>query len=117
MAVAGGDDDVVKGMDEAMMDYNDLKGESSYNPTDSAAGGFSDPVDFNDSKHERRNDRTDRRATSFSDRRRKDRRRTSRDSDSGKPDKAKTSVDPMQIYLREMGTLTLLNHGEELKLA
>jgi len=111
MAVAGGDDDVVRGMDEAMMDYNDMKGGSSYNLTDSAT------VDFNDSKYERRNDRTDRRATDFSDRRRKDRRRTSRDSGSGKPDKATTSVDPMQIYLREMGTLTLLKHEEELKLA
>ena len=117
MAVAGGDDDVVRGMDEAMMDYSDMKGESSYDLTDSAAGGFSEPVDFNDSKYERRNDRTDRRSTSFSDRRRRDRRRTSRDTSSGKPGKAKTSVDPMQIYLREMGTLTLLNHEEELKLA
>lgn len=116
MAVAGGDDDVVRDMDEAMMDYNDLKGESSYSLTDSAAGGFSEQVDFNDAKYERRNDRTDRRSTSFSDRRRRDRRRTSRDG-SGKVDKAKTTVDPMQIYLREMGTLTLLKHEEELKLA
>lgn len=117
MAVAGGDDDVVRGMDEAMMDYSDSKGESSFDLTDSAASDFSEPVDFNDSKYERRNDRTDRRATSFSDRRRRDRRRTSRDNDSGKSDKVKTSVDPMQIYLREMGTLTLLKHEEELKLA
>jgi len=27
------------------------------------------------------------------------------------------SIDPMNIYLREMGTLTLLSHGEELELA
>ncbi|MFT5726045.1 MAG: RNA polymerase primary sigma factor [Desulforhopalus sp.] len=111
MAVAGGDDDVVRGMDEAMMDYNDMNGGSSYNLTDRAT------VDFNDAKYERRNDRTDRRSTDFSDRRRKDRRRTSRDSGSGKSEKATTSVDPMQIYLREMGTLTLLKHEEELKLA
>jgi len=117
MAVAGGDDDVVRDMDEAMMDYNDMKGGSSFNLTDNAAGGFSESADFNDSKHERRNDSTDRRSTSFSDRRRKDRRRTSRDSGSGKSDKATTFVDPMQIYLREMGTLTLLKHEEELTLA
>lgn len=117
MAVADGDDDVVRGMDEAMMDYGDLKGDSSCNLTESAAGDFSEPVDFNDAKYERRSDRTDRRSTTFSDRRRRDRRRTARDSGTGKSDKTKTSVDPMQIYLREMGTLTLLNHEEELKLA
>ena len=47
------------------------------------------------------------------DRRKNDRRRISRNS--GKD--AKHSVDPMNIYLREMGSLTLLSHEEELKLA
>ena len=46
-------------------------------------------------------------------RRKGDRRRTSRGSgkDGGH------SIDPMNIYLREMGSLTLLSHEEELKLA
>ncbi len=55
----------------------------------------------------------DRRSGPFSDRRRGDRRRLSRS-----PSKAgKHSADPMNIYLREMGSLTLLSHKEELKLA
>jgi len=117
MALAGGDDDVVKGMDEAMMDYSDLKGASSYTRSDSSLEDFTEPVDFNDAKYERRGGRDDRRASSFSDRRKRERRRTTRDSGAAKTDKSKTSVDPMNIYLREMGTLTLLNHEEELKLA
>lgn len=116
MAVADGDDDVVRDMDEEMMDYGDMKSQSLNDLTDNSAQGFSDPVDFNDAKYERRSENTDRRSTSFSDRRKRDRRRTARDSGKGKSDKTK-SVDPMNIYLREMGTLTLLNHEEELKLA
>jgi RNA polymerase primary sigma factor len=46
-------------------------------------------------------------------RRKGDRRRTSRGS--GKD--GAHSIDPMNIYLREMGSLTLLSHEEELKLA
>ncbi len=47
------------------------------------------------------------------DRRKSDRRRIARST--GKD--IKHSVDPMNIYLREMGSLTLLSHEEELKLA
>jgi len=66
-----------------------------------------------DVSEDRRNTRGDRRSGPFSDRRRGDRRRLSRS-----PAKAgKQSVDPMNIYLREMGSLTLLSHEEELKLA
>jgi RNA polymerase primary sigma factor len=54
-----------------------------------------------------------RRFGSTGDRRKGDRRRISRSS--GK--EGKHSVDPMNIYLREMGSLTLLSHEEELKLA
>ncbi len=55
----------------------------------------------------------DRRSSIFSDRRKADRRRIART-----PAKtSKHSIDPMNIYLREMGTLTLLSHEEELKLA
>ncbi|MDP3479955.1 MAG: sigma-70 family RNA polymerase sigma factor [Desulfoprunum sp.] len=62
---------------------------------------------------DRRSQGGDRRETSFSDRRKGDRRRISRTP--GKD--AIHSIDPMNIYLREMGSLTLLNHEEELRLA
>ena len=55
----------------------------------------------------------DRRSGPFSDRRQGDRRRLSRSAAKGD----KHSADPMNIYLREMGSLTLLSHKEELKLA
>lgn len=116
MALAGGDDDVVRGMDEAMTNYSDVKDAPSYDLRDDSAGELREPVDYNDSKYERRNDKPERRTNTFSDRRKQDRRRASRDS-GGKSDRIKSSVDPMNIYLREMGTLTLLKHEEELKLA
>jgi RNA polymerase primary sigma factor len=56
----------------------------------------------------------ERRSNVFSDRRKIDRRRPAARSTAKQ---SKHSVDPMNIYLREMGTLTLLNHEEELKLA
>ncbi len=77
------------------------------------------PVDLCDSFMSGRGEKmADRRKGDLTDRRKKDRRRTSRkvdDSDSNI--KSKSSIDPMNIYLREMGTLTLLNHEGELKLA
>jgi len=75
------------------------------------------PVDFAEGEFEERRDKDgkDRRASIFSDRRRNDRRRASRMPDAGK--NGTHSIDPMNIYLREMGTLTLLSHDEELKLA
>lgn len=73
------------------------------------------PADYSeDFQEERRtkNGSTDRRSSKTGDRRIGDRRRVSRsDAD------AKHSIDPMNIYLREMGTLDLLSHEEELKLA
>ncbi len=71
--------------------------------------GMSDP----DGGEERRIPFPDRRSTMFSDRRKMDRRRPVRTSTK----QNKHSVDPMNIYLREMGSLTLLSHEEELKLA
>lgn len=73
------------------------------------------PVDFSDTvKEERRADsgNRDRRGAKFGDRRGGERRRLSRSEGGGKH-----SIDPMNIYLREMGTLALLSHEEELKLA
>ena len=57
--------------------------------------------------------KNDRRSNIFSDRRKIDRRSPARIS----AKQNKHSIDPMNIYLREMGSLTLLNHEEELKLA
>lgn len=75
------------------------------------------PVDFSESSSEERRDKEakDRRSSIFSDRRRGDRRRAARVPELGK--NGGNSIDPMNIYLREMGTLTLLSHEEELKLA
>ena len=75
------------------------------------------PVEFSDSFPDDRRDKVakDRRNGVFTDRRKTDRRRAART-----PEKTKdsgTSIDPMNIYLREMGQLTLLSHDEELKLA
>ena len=75
------------------------------------------PVDFSENLSEERpeEDAKERRNSILSDRRRGDRRRASRVPDTGK--NGGHSIDPMNIYLREMGTLTLLSHEEELKLA
>jgi len=62
----------------------------------------------------REKDAKDRRSSSL-DRKQGDRRRASRMPDIGK--NGNHSIDPMNIYLREMGTLTLLSHEEELKFA
>ena len=55
----------------------------------------------------------DRRKGFFTDRRQGQRRLARRSTRRGKDH----AVDPMSIYLREMGTLTLLKHAEELELA
>ncbi|THB79287.1 MAG: sigma-70 family RNA polymerase sigma factor [Desulfobulbaceae bacterium] len=69
------------------------------------------PEDVSEERRDR--ERGDRRSSPFSDRRKADRRRVSL----GGATSGKHSVDPMNIYLREMGSLTLLSHEEELKLA
>jgi RNA polymerase primary sigma factor len=55
----------------------------------------------------------ERRGGPLGDQRKSDRRRTSR----GTGKDSSHSIDPMNIYLREMGSLTLLSHEEELRLA
>jgi RNA polymerase primary sigma factor len=71
------------------------------------------PVEINLAYGENRrgHNSRDRRGGLFTDRRKTDRRRYGRDDDDGQ------SVDPMNIYLKEMGEMVLLNHEEELKLA
>jgi RNA polymerase primary sigma factor len=77
------------------------------------------PVDFSDDIEEQKGRRTgDRRSSVLSDRRKRERRRVTRYSEEGDSSaKSTSSTDPMNIYLREMGTLTLLSHEEELRLA
>lgn len=122
MTLAGSDDEIVRELGEAMMDYEDEDKEaSSINVTQEYSESVDEyvaPVDFSDPAFERRSGRGDRRSSQLSDRRKRDRRRTSRSQ--GEPlrdSKSRASVDPMNIYLREMGSLTLLSHEEELKLA
>lgn len=104
-------------------DYSESTGNDELYPIDDDSSiddlagviGF-DPFASEDSEgHEERQAAriVDRRTTVFSDRRKIDRRRTTRSDDK----QGKHSIDPMNIYLREMGTLTLLSHDEELKLA
>jgi RNA polymerase sigma factor (sigma-70 family) len=66
-----------------------------------------------DVAEDRRKNVGDRRQSPFGDRRQGDRRRLSRSP----LQNGTYSIDPMNIYLREMGSLTLLSHEEELKLA
>lgn len=121
MTLAGSDDDIVKELGDTLMDFGDDKKASSIKVAQDfteGAGDYVEPVDFTDPAYERRGGRGDRRGGQFTDRRRRDRRRASRST--GEPlkdSKSKASVDPMNIYLREMGSLTLLSHEEELKLA
>ncbi len=66
-----------------------------------------------DVAEDRRQQKGDRRQSPFGGRRQGDRRRISRSP----LQNGVHSIDPMNIYLREMGSLALLSHEEELKLA
>ena len=109
MALAGNGDEILRNTNRAVLDDDQDEDLTSYGPGDDLADDYVAPVDFSDTKFDRRTGVRDRRSTFLNDRRKQDRRRASRHSGD--------SVDPMNIYLREMGTLTLLNHEEELKLA
>ncbi|MFW2368714.1 MAG: sigma-70 family RNA polymerase sigma factor [Desulforhopalus sp.] len=118
MALAGNGDKIFREMGGAVSDNDQEEEATSYSLNDDLADDYVAPVDFSDTKFDRRTGIKDRRSTFLNDRRKQDRRRASRHTgDSEKSSKSKASVDPMNIYLREMGTLTLLNHEEELKLA
>lgn len=121
MTLAGSDDDIARELGETIMDFGDDKNSSTIKVAQEytdVAGEHVEPIDFSDPAYERRSGKGDRRSNQFTDRRKRDRRRASRSSgDPLKDSKSKTSVDPMNIYLREMGSLTLLSHEEELKLA
>jgi RNA polymerase primary sigma factor len=118
MSLTGSDDDLVGDVGERIREYGPEEETSLFElANDDHADEEVTPVDFSDARYDRRGRGPgDRRRGIFTDRRKGDRRRISRSS--GKqPSKSKSSVDPMNIYLREMGSLTLLNHEEELKLA
>ena len=123
MALAGNEDDIVREADEVMREYDLQDDSSSYALTDDFTEDLAEemvvPTEGSDFPQEKRATQAqDRRSTSLSDRRKRDRRRAARYSEEqDKVTKSKGSIDPMNIYLREMGTLTLLNHEEELKLA
>ena len=103
-------------------DFEMLEGEDEASEEDNASWDLTgifdaeeEPVPImlpDDVSEDRRKSGKDRRSGPFSDRRRGERRRLSRSTKEGKH-----SADPMNIYLREMGSLTLLSHKEELKLA
>jgi RNA polymerase primary sigma factor len=114
----GNDNDSVDDLEEGINGFGSPKDLSAYDLSDDSQNDeLTAPVDFSDSQYDRRSgDINDRRGDTSGDRRKNDRRRIARTS--AKPSsKSKSSIDPMNIYLREMGTLTLLNHAEELKLA
>jgi RNA polymerase primary sigma factor len=121
MILAGSDEKMGRDNDEEMLGYDsaeDLEDSTSYGLIDDSLDEDVSPVDFSDSNFDRRRGRLERRNSPFGDRRKSDRRRASRHTDeSGKAAKSQSFIDPMNIYLREMGTLTLLSHEEELKLA
>lgn len=123
MALVGNEDDIVREADEGMREYDLEEDSSSYGLTDDFTDDLAEelaaPIENSDFPQEKRAARSqDRRANSLSDRRKSDRRRAARYSEEqDKGSKSNGSIDPMNIYLREMGTLTLLNHEEELKLA
>jgi RNA polymerase primary sigma factor len=123
MALAGNEDDGVREADEVMRDYDLQDDPSSYNLIEDFTEDLADemvvPTELSEFSQDKRTAQIqDRRSSALSDRRKRDRRRTARYSEEqDKISKSKGSIDPMNIYLREMGTLTLLNHEEELKLA
>jgi RNA polymerase primary sigma factor len=120
MTVAVNDDEIVDGGDEAMDGYDNGEPLSSVDLTQQFEGKRSGGLGTEDISlkgefgSERRAGHGDRRASSADDRRKVSRRPG---GGTDKISKAKVSVDPMNIYLREMGTLTLLSHVEELELA
>ncbi len=118
MKGAGSEYEKGREVDGAMIEYDMEKDLPPYGLDEDSADEIVSPVDFSDSNYDRRAGRIERRNSPFGDRRKEDRRRASRHTEeSGQVSKSASFVDPMNIYLREMGTLTLLNHEEELKLA
>lgn len=123
MAVVGHEEDGIKAAEEVVREY-DLRDEAlsfgfSEDFGDDLAGHGEVPLEPPDlGEQSRRPPVPDRRSSAISDRRKSDRRKMPRfTEDQDKATKSRGSIDPMNIYLREMGSLTLLSHEEELALA
>jgi RNA polymerase primary sigma factor len=117
MKLVGSEGEMGRDADEVKMDYDIENDSPSYDLIENSDDDVVAPVDFSDLNYDRRSGRHERRNSPFGDRRKQDRRRTSRHDEQSGGLKSQSFVDPMNIYLREMGTLTLLSHEEELKLA
>lgn len=92
-------------------DLNDLTG--IYGSEDGGNKTFSGDDDLHDTSSEDTDESDEYLVSSVVERRKGERRRTSRSEQK----ETRHSVDPMNIYLREMGSLTLLSHEDELKLS
>ncbi len=115
MALDG--DDVVKDMDEAVVGLNSEIEEISCCGFDrDFYGSFAEFVDFTDERYAWAEREKCSRYNGSSDRRQSDRRRISRQGGAIRR-RGSASADPMNIYLREMGTLMLLSPEEELEFA
>ncbi len=119
MGFSGSDKELVGDVAEKVHGYNLDENGSAYVLTDGTQNDEKvAPVDFSDARFDRRGVKNkDRRRIGLNDRRKVEKPSISRASAKKSSSSAKSSIDPMNIYLREMGTLTLLNHAEEVKLA
>jgi RNA polymerase primary sigma factor len=123
MALVEHEDDGVRAAEEVVREF-DLRDEVlpfgfSEEFCDGLVEDDAVSIEADDLGDERRNaPAQERRSSSINDRRKRDRRKTPRSTeDQDKLSKSGGSIDPMNMYLREMGALTLLTHEEELVLA
>jgi RNA polymerase primary sigma factor len=123
MALVEHEDDGVRAAEEVVREF-DLRDEVlPFGFSEEFCDGLAEDdmvsIEPDDLSDERRSAPVqDRRSSSISDRRKRDRRKTLRSTDDDdKLSKSGGSIDPMNMYLREMGALTLLTHEEELVLA
>lgn len=123
MALVGHEEEGIKAAEEVVREYDLRDDASSFGFSEDFCDDLADdevgPLEPHDFSEERRSPPLqDRRSSGISDRRKRDRRKLPRSADGqDKSAKTGTSIDPMNIYLREMGSLTLLTHEEELALA
>ena len=123
MVLAGNDDDVIREADEVMKEYDLEDDSSSYGLVDDFAEDLAEetvvPVELSDIPSDEKG--TVRRGSAELRVQRSEKERPAAGHEifrgTGEGIKTKGSIDPMNIYLREMGTLTLLSHEEELQLA
>ena len=81
--MAGSKDEMVRDVDEEIMDYGMEKDSSSYSLNENSVEEAVSSEDFSDMNYDRRSGRQERRNSPFGDRRKEDRRRASRHDASG----------------------------------